>query len=571
MAARTRLALGLFLEDDVPDDLRGPASQLDDAARELSESADAWGVLRRQHAVAKAAQDVAQQLGQTRQVIAAELRQIEGLAREAEPQSLRDRLKRIPSLSVLQAEQGRLQGLLDHFNAELADAHARLREIEILPAVGAASQGLVGKRIEQAKTAAADAVLQSRQVLAAEISYSEPVQKRSQQRQDGLQRLMGWREYVDLREKAADLARRVTEWGAAGVEACFIENDSGAFGPYCFEQELDLGATAVAARSLGPTQIDVLDAQTGETRVRSEDGTAVVQVQDAESGQKFPTTIRTTARCDELAVQLAYLADETQRLFDHTQGRVDAGDSWLTRCDEGLNAESARAELASNQSRSQERLRALCADLQALCPYKQRLATYLLLERLKRSIPKLRGRLADAQKAFDQAGRKIEEIAAASSRDPDTGQLQIPAKLATSYKEQVKQRDQARRDVPRYKRLLELEAEALANRLQSPELLGVASVPAMRALSPLPAELADLAPTMAAGALRQVLGEVCQALGKEIDMPRTQEEDRAQAEAQAAARQAQAQAAATDGGAAAEEEADSDDIGWQASPPASTH
>jgi ubiquitin-protein ligase len=76
---RTRQALGVFIEDDVPEELRAPAAELDDWARELPNSMALWEVLRRYRTAAAGAFAVVQQLKDSEKALAHEIAAIDAL------------------------------------------------------------------------------------------------------------------------------------------------------------------------------------------------------------------------------------------------------------------------------------------------------------------------------------------------------------------------------------------------------------------------------------------------------------------------------------------------------------
>ena len=83
---RTRQALGVFLEDDVPEDLRTPAAELDDWARQMPDSMVMWEVLRRYRTAAGEAFAVGQQLKDSEKALTHEIVAIDALVGGEIPQ-----------------------------------------------------------------------------------------------------------------------------------------------------------------------------------------------------------------------------------------------------------------------------------------------------------------------------------------------------------------------------------------------------------------------------------------------------------------------------------------------------
>ncbi len=54
---------------------------------------------------------------------------------------------------------------------------------------------------------------------------------------------------MDMFGKARGIEKQITEWGSAGIQAFFLTNSSGTFGPFQFEEPLDLGGTRIVIRN----------------------------------------------------------------------------------------------------------------------------------------------------------------------------------------------------------------------------------------------------------------------------------------------------------------------------------
>ncbi|HEV8291879.1 MAG TPA: hypothetical protein VGP94_08130, partial [Tepidisphaeraceae bacterium] len=76
---RTRQALGVFLEDDVSEELRAPAAELDDWARQMPDSIVLWEILRRYRSAAAEAFGVGGQLKDSEKALTHEIVAIDAL------------------------------------------------------------------------------------------------------------------------------------------------------------------------------------------------------------------------------------------------------------------------------------------------------------------------------------------------------------------------------------------------------------------------------------------------------------------------------------------------------------
>ena len=503
-ADRTRLALNLFLEEDIPDEYRARASTLDDAAREMIMSLDAWEAIRARRCTAAEASRIAHQLSGTRQMIATELRDLEALVREGEPAPLAELSRRLPKAALLHEHAARLRTLAEEIELQIGEAQTQLATMQSLPGPELPGEGYIGQQIEAARRPIAERFEQAQHNLSAELSYATPVAKRAQRRLAGLQRIIGWREYFDLLGKAHRLTERIEAWGSAGVEACHVELAAEKRGPFCFEQEIDIAGSLCVVRSPGPLIVQVIDAATGQLLAEDDAGAAMLPAQGA--------TVRLTPRCDELAVQLQYLCDETHSALEQLQGPVDAGQSWLTRYNDVFASPPAQADLREAQEQAHARFMGLCADLVELGPFKQRLATWWLLDRLLRTAPALAGQLAEANKRLSKVSDRLDVIARASNRDPDTGQLQVAARFGKEYPQLLQKRDQARRQIA-----------SLTQLLESPETLGLGVAPAPQVLPALPEQVLSLVPRLHISAIRDMAESLRATLSRGFEIPEINE------------------------------------------------
>jgi hypothetical protein len=243
-----------------------------------------------------------------------------------------------------------------------------------------------------------------------------------------------------------------------------------------------------------------------------------VVIRDVQTREKHPTNFRLSARCEELAVQLRYFIEQTRQAAQPLQPAADGGDSWLDSYIQAFCSPDAHRQLCEAQQQAEYRWEALATELEALGQYKQRLATFMLVQRLVQTAPRLRERLSAAELDLADATARIKVMAAAGTRNLETGQLQIPAKYAREYPQQAQRLEKARSQIPRVQRRLKRETAVLSQRLASTQLLGSAVLPALQLLGPISSELAALAPAMADSELRGLLDTVEGLLGATLEM-----------------------------------------------------
>jgi hypothetical protein len=103
-----------------------------------------------------------------------------------------------------------------------------------------------------------------------------------------------------------------------------------------------------------------------------------------------------------------------------------------------------------------------------------------------------------------------------SSRDLATEQLIIPPKLAKSYSDELKARDDAKQESIKLQSLLKQIARDLAARVGSSRLCGRPELPEFRALTPLPESITQLLDAMSDESLRTKLATLNGQLGVQL-------------------------------------------------------
>jgi len=515
---RTRQALGVFIEDDVPEELRTPAAELDEWAREMPNSMALWEVLRRYRTAAAGAFNVAQQLKDSEKALTHEIVAIDGLVGEEIPQAPAKAMRIIPQGAKLQMHLGNLVNLIGRAEGAVNEARTCAGKLAALPLLAPKKfAGTLQKRIEAEATRAVSHAKEASEKLNNSYSLHDPVLGRARVHAAALKRANDWREYADMLDRAEELAEKIVSWGPAGMQAYFIDNASGTFGPFELEQKLTMGASSLAVRNPASTVIEIIDAETGSVIKRAENGSIIKNITDPQSGEKFPSTFRLTGNCDELAVQLDYLARESSLMMKDLVAKVRSPDGWLGKVLDVLATNLGKIQHEHEEKR--KRWSGLRDDLTLLRPFKERIATVRLLQRTAGLAPTIVGRIEDAKKAFQAATDRAAAIVASCDRDMETGRLLIPNRFAKEYPDQLHKRDQAKALIGQLQKHARAVAADVRRRIDDPQLKGLAKRPALSVLGPLPQAWIDLQDEIGDAAIEEKLAELEKPLGAELRRP----------------------------------------------------
>jgi hypothetical protein len=479
-AEQARLAAHLFLDDDIPDSLRGPAAGIDEWAEALPAATMALEGLRQRHVAVAAGLAAAGKVAESRRTLIKEMSAFESLV-TARP--LADHVKavaQLPDLAKMQAAQATFRAALVEAEKRLAAARERLAALNAPdPRTNQSRSELLEQVLEVETARAAAAVQDAREKVESAVTTIEPTLERARDELATFERVIAWREFAGLSATALDLVDRVVAWGSAGVQAYFVVNEAGEFGPFEFEQRLDLGQNALAVRNTGRTSIDVYDIGSGSKVARGENGEAVVKLPGGEPGISYATTFRMTARCDDLWVQIEYLTRQIGGLLARLSKPPSApgAASWARAFNEVLSSASAMAQVVGQTRRDTLERDNLVSDLKQLARFKERLTTQFLLERQYEMVPRFRQRLADAQAALKDANAQIARIFGKSQRDVETGAPMIPPRLAGEYENQTRRRDAAQEEIERMHRRFAKAVSQIKPRLTTPTLYGSDTIP----------------------------------------------------------------------------------------------
>jgi len=331
------------------------------------------------------------------------------------------------------------------------------------------------------------------------LASIEPVLERSKGDASAIAQICLWREYSDLLATSSALEKKLMHLGAAGVQAYYIEIEGEQFGPFQFDEPVDLGSARVAVRSPGRNQISLVDVQTGDVIGKSDNGSLAAKLGGSAEARQL-TTIRLTERWDELALQVEFLIGQAAHLMDRL-GEPTLSLSWVGNVLAILNLPESLAAVREESRVLSDRWGELLLDLQALEPLKARIETWNLIHRIEETVPSLLRQLSTQQRALDQSTTDLRPILAHCTRDTETDQLVIPAKLVQSYSQAVQRRDRATRAIDRLEDLLRQLGDQVKQQLDDPRLIGREGLPEFRQLHSFPPDLEEIARGMTDKAL----------------------------------------------------------------------
>jgi ubiquitin-protein ligase len=512
---RTRQALGVFLEEDVPEDLRAPAAELDEWARQMPDSMVLWEVLRRYRTAAGEAFAVGGQLKDSEKALTHEIIAIDALVGGEIPNVPAKAMRVIPPGQKLQMHLGNLANLIGRAESAVNEARTAAGKLAALPLLTPKkTTGTLQKRVEAEVNRASAHATEASEKLNSAYSFHDPVLGRARVHVAALKRANDWREYVDMVDRAEELVAKIMDWGAGGLQAYYIDNASGTFGPFELEQKLTMGANSLAVRNPASTIIEVIDADSGSVIKRADNGAIIKNITDAQSGEKHPATFRLTGNCDELSVQLDYLARESSLMMKDLVTKIRSPDGWLGKVLDVLGTNLGKIQHEHEERRKQ--WSALRDDLTSLRPFKERIATVRLLQRTAELAPQIVARIAEAKKAQKAATDRVAAIVASCDTDIETGRLLIPSRFAREYPDQLHRRDAARALIEQLQKHAKGVAADVRKRMADPQLKGFAQRPALTVLRPIPQAWVELEGEIGDGAIEAKLAELEGPLGADL-------------------------------------------------------
>lgn len=514
---KTRAAVSLFLDGEVPDTLREQANECDDWCRELPDSIPLWDYLRHQRTRAGATEQAADALRKSAAAFAIGLRELESLVRSAAPGSAASAIKTIPPMEKLEHPHLKLPPLGREFEKWAAEARSLLEAIkEEKPEVPIAPDGSMGRRLASQAEMVRETIDTAMRAAQAALTEVDPLLRRAGPEVRALEQVVGWREYMDMVAKARALEKQLAEWGSSGVQAFYLANSSGSFGPFQFEEPVDLGGARVVVRSLQRGQIEVINPVGQEVLGRQAADSITLLVGKSEGNPGYPTTFTLTERCDDLLVQLGFIQQQTIDALSQFQQPVTGAKTWCGTMSTMLSDHSQQQQLRESNRKAAHRWKVISSELAALSRFKERLATYNLVARMSEEVPRLRGLIAAAEVRHKDSTQTIATVMSKSSRDVASDQFIVPPKYANTYSEALRTRDQARQEVVRQKNLLKQIARELVARVGSSRLCGRPEVPEFRVLPAIPAALWDLHEPASDDNMRDMLQGLSGQLGVQL-------------------------------------------------------
>ena len=498
---RARLSLSVFLEPDVPQALREEARVLDEWARELPASVPAWEAIRRQQAAAAAVRETSATILNRRDPLLDQVLILESMAPAAIPTDVGGALATIPPRQALEDVRLKLPSLLREVEHLLQVLHAQTSALEHAhPPLSVREDSTLAHQLKTEREGAMNAAKAARGTAAQTMAAIESLMTRARAESASLKQIGEWREYLDLFATAGRLEEKVTAWGADGIHAFHVQNASGRFGPFQFDESIDLDAVRVAVRSTGRNRVRLINVLTTEIIGKSESGTLDIALGDAGSGT---TTFTLTDRWEDLAVQMDFILRNAGQAVVRLTASFPQSNSWCGDLLAVLSQPEAVEAVREEYRVSSQHWRTLLQDLHALGPVKARLESWNFVQRISEAVPPCIQTLAEQRATLNKAVETLKSIVSRCGRDADTGTLVIPSKLAGPYSENIQLRDQTQREITRLEKLLVQLGSQVARQLSSKALIGRNNVPPLYVIPKFSDDLQSAIGGMADYALEQ--------------------------------------------------------------------
>ncbi len=498
---RIRLALRVFLDAGIPASLATEANELNAWINALPEAEAVFAKFRSAISAGKSADRLITSLNEAARQLDQQLSMLQQIIRDEPSDDPRLLLQELPNTADLQKSQGVLRGLLVKAEQRLATARALDETLRATTSDDSLPVPLQ-KMIDHLKSSQILPTQQTNDRLQAIYSISAEIVARGRDESFAVYCLVLWREFVDTRHRAQLLAKQIIEWGSPGVQAYFLNNESGRHGPFDFEQQVDMGTSQIAIRKVNHHAIEAIDLMRGVVMGRSETGNLSVFIPGEQPAKTFPTTFCPTPRCDDLALQLEYAVTRTrailEKLFEAQPTEVPI--SACAKHAAALASPSAMFTIATEHQAVTTAWTALAADLRSLAPFKERMATYHLLARVHESIPLFledRSRSAALQAKCD---KRIAEILARGSTDAESGRVIIPGKHHKEYESLLSESETIQIELDHLDASIRMLCEHVAARMavkkDSASPIGSAKIPQLALLPEMAVDMAELSDTM---------------------------------------------------------------------------
>ncbi len=513
---QTRVAMRLFLEPDIPAELRNRAHEFDQCALDLPASVPSWEHVRRLKAWAKTVLAESAELTPAMTQLSVETDKLSGLV-TAEFDSAEQAAQLIPSASELGPSLLHLPTAYTEAAQGFATLRAQLASIDLKrPPNALADECVIARHLKQKLAEADDDVEFARHTATETMAALEPALLRARAEVLALRTIGRWREYIDLFSKAAALEQQIASLNSDAVGGYFVKSAEGAFGPFQLEQQVVVGATTIVVSASNGGAIEVRNAADDSVLGHGANGSATAMLPGGDNAAA-PIIIKLAESVDEPLLQLEYACQQTTTLLPKLQSVLaDEAESWCGRMLNLFAGIEAQQAARAAHRRAHHRWDALIAELTELSSYKARLATHFLLTRAVALVPRLAAERDALQQKSRQATESIAAIATRSSRHELTGALIVPPKYAKTYTDCNAALDAAAKRLRRVDARLKSISDTLRHRLASPRLCGRPEIPELHKMRPLSTELTDLAPDLSDDALRATVASLAALLNTSL-------------------------------------------------------
>lgn len=521
-----RLTLSLFLAPDVPEHLRAAAAELGDLASSLREPDSLWSQIARQVAtcnrVGVAAGEVMKAEETLRRVLAA----------EATPPRHHSAAGDVPPPSIVQPSALALRRAVKESEQALLDLREGLAQLAAAPRVPAAAAppGTVMARRLARELAHLSAASEPARAAGASLASLEPVLERARAESSAADRVVAWAEHSELLRRGRELVDRIKSTGPANLQAYRVETTAGTTGPFDFEQPVDSGAggAPIAVWNMRAALCRVIGTEFEEVIARGDGRIALPPRTD--SATAGAATLVVAEHTDEVRVQLEYLLMHSRdalarlRVDEDEQPPLDGRSTWAAGLAAELDQPDHQQRAMDEHRRAADVWKHMLAELPALGLFKQRLATFHLVNRLIDFAGRVRSERERLTAVVTRADSHLADIGARSGRDADTDGLIIPVQYASEYAQYLNEREQAQHQLRRLETALDAGTERLRVRLTKPRLYGSSDLPQLRLLGPVPRSYVEQRPHVSDEAVQRLVQRLEELLGTSIRHERTQPE-----------------------------------------------
>lgn len=539
LSDETRSTVPVFFEADIPEPLRTRAEELQDFSASLIDPDPAWARIARHldlvHQIGAAAEGVARAEEGLRRMLA--VQGVEPLPSKPAPRHERGAgsagadpgaeltgvAAHLPALAVVSPLAQSLRRAVrdaERAVAELRHGLARLAAAPRVPTAAPPGGSLVARRLTR-ELSRLSASAEPARASGASLASLEPILHSARLESAAADRVAAWAEHRDLVRRWNDLADHLKLTKVNDIQSVYVESGSGVEGPFEFEELFRVaGGPGVAAWNVRAQVIRVVDAETEEVIGR---GAGRVVVAPAGGAS---VTVVAGEHVDELRVRVEQLLAQERDALSRL--RVDAEDAppaadarvtWVARLGASLDQPREQHRAAEEHRRVADLGKHLLADLAAIGRFKQRLATWHLMNRLLAFAPRARAERQRQLAAMGRADERLAEIGARSSRDADSDRLIIARQDAADYARSLSDRDSADESLQRLQRGLDGATERLKLRLATPRLRGAADLPHLRVLGQPPQTWAAVEASMSDSALAALATQLEALIGVSLSLP----------------------------------------------------